>query len=231
MALNFATLKTRSITAAVFVVVMMAGLFINGWLFLTLFAVIMCGAFIEFIKIIFKINKSLDIKYLLFGILYILIPFTLLFYMAFGRWFNPIFYSPVIPAAILFSIWINDTMAYIVGSLIGKTPFSSISPKKTWEGTIGGAILCVGVITLLSNLILSLGNNDYYRLTRNDIFIISVICAVFGTAGDLLESKFKRMAGIKDSGNIMPGHGGFLDRFDSLIVAAPFVWLYLEVVR
>ena len=126
----------------------------------------------------------------------------------------------VIPLILIASIWINDTMAYIVGSFIGKTPFSKISPKKTWEGTGGGALLCVAVVTL----------GGYYLFHIKDVttlIVISVIAAIVGTAGDLLESKLKRMAGVKDSGELMPGHGGFLDRFDSLILATPFVWLYV----
>jgi phosphatidate cytidylyltransferase len=126
----------------------------------------------------------------------------------------------VIPVILIASIWINDTMAYIVGSFIGKTPFSTISPKKTWEGTGGGALLCVAVVTL----------GGYYLFHIKDIttlIVISVIAATIGTMGDLLESKLKRMAGVKDSGQIMPGHGGFLDRFDSLVLATPFVWLYV----
>jgi phosphatidate cytidylyltransferase len=111
-------------------------------------------------------------------------------------------------------------MAYVVGSFIGKSPFSKISPKKTWEGTIGGAILCVITIGLAGYFIF----NDFKQSA-----IIAAICAVFGTAGDLLESKIKRMAAVKDSGSFMPGHGGFLDRFDSLLVATPFVWLYIKL--
>ena len=126
----------------------------------------------------------------------------------------------LIPMLIIFSIWINDTMAYIVGSLIGKTPLSKISPKKTWEGTTGGVILSVMVITLFLQPFL------YWKYLLG----ISLISAVIGTFGDLLESKLKRMAGVKDSGHIMPGHGGFLDRFDSLILATPFVWLYVNFI-
>ena len=129
-------------------------------------------------------------------------------------------YSALIPCTIIFSIWINDTMAYIVGSLIGKTPFSKISPKKTWEGTAGGAILCVLVIALIAHFT--------HLLVIKDAIIIAALCAIFGTAGDLFESKLKRMANVKDSGTIMPGHGGFLDRFDSLLFAAPAVWLYVR---
>ena len=125
---------------------------------------------------------------------------------------------------IIFSIWINDTMAYIVGSLIGKTPFSSISPKKTWEGTIGGALLCVLVITLAGAYIPAL-----QKLHWSHWMVISLLCAVFGTLGDLFESWLKRRAGVKDSGSFLPGHGGFLDRFDSLLFAAPAVWFYLQI--
>jgi phosphatidate cytidylyltransferase len=121
------------------------------------------------------------------------------------------------PILIIISIWINDTMAYIVGSLIGKTPLSSISPKKTWEGTIGGIILSVAVMSLVG---------WYANAEWRHYLFISLIAAITGTFGDLFESKLKRMSGVKDSGTFMPGHGGFLDRFDSLLFAIPFVWLY-----
>jgi len=110
---------------------------------------------------------------------------------------------------IIFSIWINDTMAYIVGSLIGRTPFSKISPKKTWEGTLGGILLSVLVMGIAGY---------YFGRYLNDWtdwnwiwqwVLIAAIAAVAGTFGDLLESKLKRMAGVKDSGHLMPGHGGF----------------------
>jgi len=124
-----------------------------------------------------------------------------------------------IPLIIIGSIWVNDTMAYIVGSFIGKTPFSKISPKKTWEGTIGGIVLAVLIIWLI----------DFFILKQSTINTpaIAAIASVAGTIGDLFESKLKRMAGVKDSGAILPGHGGFLDRFDSLLFAIPAVWLYL----
>ncbi len=126
-------------------------------------------------------------------------------------------FGMVIPLCIIFSIWINDTMAYIVGSLIGKTPLSKISPKKTWEGTIGGIILSMIIIGIIA------WSMDF-SITSG--IIISGIASITGTFGDLLESKLKRMADVKDSGHIMPGHGGFLDRFDSLLLATPAVWLY-----
>jgi phosphatidate cytidylyltransferase len=128
----------------------------------------------------------------------------------------------LLPVVIIASIWINDTMAYIVGSFIGKTPFSSISPKKTWEGTTGGALLAVALITCLG----------YFAcgLDWKPLLWISALAAITGTVGDLLESKLKRLAGVKDSGSIMPGHGGFLDRFDSLLLATPFVWMLVKLI-
>jgi len=119
------------------------------------------------------------------------------------------------------SIWINDTMAYLVGSFIGKTPLSALSPKKTWEGTIGGALLAVVVVVLIGKSLTA--------LSFQTLMIVSATSAIMGTVGDLIESKFKRMAGVKDSGNIMPGHGGFFDRFDSLLLAGPCVWLILTL--
>jgi phosphatidate cytidylyltransferase len=117
---------------------------------------------------------------------------------------------------LVFGIWINDTMAYIVGSLIGKTPLTSWSPKKTWEGTIGGIILSSGLILLIA----------LWQFEPSwALLIIALVNAISGTIGDLVESKLKRMAGVKDSGSFMPGHGGFLDRFDSILLAAPAVWL------
>jgi len=124
-----------------------------------------------------------------------------------------------LPIILILSIWINDTMAYIVGSFIGKTPFSKISPKKTWEGTIGGAILAVVAMAFAGHFLLD--------AAWNISIAIPAIAAVIGTAGDLLESKIKRMAGVKDSGTMMPGHGGFMDRFDSLLLATPFAWLFV----
>ena len=128
-----------------------------------------------------------------------------------------------IPLLIIISIWINDTMAYIVGSLIGKTPLSKISPKKTWEGTIGGVILSVIIIGLSAYFIVM--KSWWIVMT---VMIFAGVASIVGTFGDLLESKLKRMANVKDSGNFMPGHGGFLDRFDSLLLAIPAVWLYVH---
>jgi phosphatidate cytidylyltransferase len=130
------------------------------------------------------------------------------------------YYTPLV---LIGSIWINDTMAYIVGSFIGKTPLSPISPKKTWEGTIGGIILSILIAFIIGKWMSSFTSAWQFAA-------IAAIASVAGTFGDLLESKIKRLAGVKDSGSIMPGHGGFMDRFDSLLIATPFVWGYLWLV-
>jgi phosphatidate cytidylyltransferase len=165
-----------------------------------------------------------SIRYSLTGLLYISLSWSLMIFLRNTGW--------GIPVILIAAIWINDTMAYIVGSFIGKTPFSKISPKKTWEGTIGGAILCVSVIGFVLAPLLSKINSDSFlrESTAINWFVVAAIAAVTGTAGDLLESKIKRLAGVKDSGNIMPGHGGFLDRFDSLIIAVPFVFIYIKLI-
>ena len=219
MAFNLQVFKTRALTAIVFAIVMVAGLLWNQWTFIILFTIIHFGCWYEFVKLVKKIKPLNFLYYLPLGLLYITLPILLMLYLRFYLFMNvEDNILKIIPCMIIFSIWINDTMAYIVGSFIGKTSFSKISPKKTWEGTVGGAVLCVVVIALIS-----------WWLNFNIIHfaIIAAICAVFGTLGDLLESKLKRMAQVKDSGSIMPGHGGFLDRFDSFLIATPFVWVYV----
>ena len=228
MAFNLQTFRTRTISAIAFAAIMLVGLLWNGWSFLFLFIVIHFGCWYEFVSLIKKISPLNYLYKLPLGLLYITLPVVLILNLGIiSNLFMTIplgstgdfHYFNVIPCGIIFSIWINDTMAYIVGSFFGKTPFSKISPKKTWEGTIGGVILCVVVITWIGYLA--------NMFTVIDWICISSLSAIFGTAGDLLESKLKRMAGVKDSGNIMPGHGGFLDRFDSFLLATPFVWLYI----
>lgn len=177
------------------------------------------------------LGKHLNLKnigYSLFGLLYISLCWGLMMdlrsegIIAFGGVFK-FDLGWVLPAVMIASIWINDTMAYIVGSLIGKTPFSAISPKKTWEGTIGGAVLAIATVTLSGYF--AFGMSDYITL-----MVISSIAAIAGTTGDLFESKLKRLAAVKDSGSIMPGHGGFLDRFDSLLLTTPLVWIYIKLI-
>ncbi len=227
MALNKEVFKIRALTAVVFVLVMLAGLFINFYTFIALFLIIMGGCLYEFRKIIKLIKPTKYFGLLALSMPYIIIPILMMIDLGKNNYHEDLSldnYSPLLLIAIILSIWINDTMAYLVGSFIGKTPFSKISPKKTWEGTCGGAILCVIMIGIISHFI-----NAFHYLPLKHWLAIAAICAVFGTLGDLLESKIKRMANIKDSGSFMPGHGGFLDRFDSLLIATPFVWLYVQL--
>jgi phosphatidate cytidylyltransferase len=219
MAFDTKTFRTRTLTAIIFAMVMLTGLLWNQWSFIILFTLIHFGCWYEFIKLVKKINPVYFRSITSLGLFYITLPILLLLLM--GTSYLPGAYDDfprLIPCGIIFSIWINDTMAYIVGSFIGKNPLSKISPKKTWEGTIGGIILSVVVITLIGK-----ASNTY---SWQHWMAISFCCAVAGTFGDLLESKIKRMADVKDSGNLMPGHGGFLDRFDSMLIAIPFVFLY-----
>ncbi|MEO5650131.1 MAG: phosphatidate cytidylyltransferase [Ginsengibacter sp.] len=219
MAFDTKTFRTRAITAIIFATVMLTGLLWNQWSFILLFTLIHFGCWYEFIKLVKKINPIYFISITSLGLFYITLPILLMIIMGTNSF--PGMYEGfprLIPCGIIFSIWINDTMAYIVGSFIGKNPLSKISPKKTWEGTIGGIILSVVVITLIGKA------SHIYSWPF--WMAVSSCCAIAGTFGDLLESKIKRMANVKDSGSLMPGHGGFLDRFDSMLIAIPFVFLY-----
>ncbi len=211
----------------VFVAVMLAGLLINGYLFTILFVVIGVGCLYEFTKIMRLIKPTKHLRFLPLAVPYIIVPIFLM--LGLGEVFmndryEPANYSYLFPMAIMISIWINDTMAYLVGSLIGKTPLTKISPKKTWEGTIGGVILCIVAVGLIGSFV-----PVAQSIALHHWIAIAAICAVFGSLGDLFQSKLKRRAGVKDSGRFMPGHGGFLDRFDSLLLATPLVWVYVQL--
>ena len=169
--------------------------------------------------------KNIAISF--FGFIYISISLSL-FYAMRGMFLNSamsMFFPNIelmVPILVIVTVWVNDTMAYIVGSFIGRTPISPISPKKTWEGTIAGIILSV--------VILSTVEGQYIPIATKYLYMITFVASVMGNLGDLFESKLKRMAGVKDSGSMMPGHGGFLDRFDSILFAGPFVWILLQFI-
>lgn len=302
MAFNWQTFRTRALSAVVFVILMLLGLLWNHWSFLALFSFIHFGCWIEYKRLVEKIDPNYAdisifhrygvmlagwgfmlwmtneaytisdvrisdvgfwmmvigavavnvdtviyrrgklIAHSLLGLLYISLSLGLMVSLidvttqvpnenvpyAKELYAHEHFAFYTIPIVIIASMWINDTMAYIVGSLIGRTPFSKISPKKTWEGTIGGIVLCIFIVGFLSSTIkIDDINTEVFSFHW---YIIAAIAAIFGTLGDLFESKLKRLAGVKDSGQMMPGHGGFLDRFDSLLLAVPFVWLYVVLV-
>jgi len=150
---------------------------------------------------------------------YLIFPMTFLILL-------PIYkgsYNPNLMISLLILIWVNDSFAFFIGKNFGKRKlFVSVSPKKTQEGFLGGL-----VFSLLFAYIISSFNTNFTILNW---LILAVIISVIGTLGDLVESKFKRQANIKDSGAIMPGHGGMLDRLDSLFFAAPFVYLYINFI-
>jgi len=218
MPLDTKTFRTRTLTAIVFAIVMLAGLLWNEWSFVILFLIVHFGCWIELIALMKKIIPARPLVYFVAGLIYISLPVFLLLLIRLDTHISDPTLLKVVPCGIVFSLWINDTMAYIMGSLFGKTPLSKISPKKTVEGTVGGIVMAVIVISII-------GWATGYFTTVDWIFI-SLLTAVAGTFGDLLESKIKRMAGVKDSGKMLPGHGGFLDRFDSLLLAVPFVFVY-----
>lgn len=133
-------------------------------------------------------------------------------------------YNPNILLGAFILVWVNDSFAYLVGKNFGKQKlFEIISPKKTVEGFLGGLFFSCIASYFIATFTETLGFTNW--------LILSIIISVFGTLGDLIESKFKRQANVKDSGVIMPGHGGLLDRLDSIIFAAPFIYLFLRILN
>ncbi len=173
---------------------------------------------ITFVIQLFNKHKkpAQNIGFTFLPILHVALPLSLIIIISYlGE-----YYDYQINLGILFMIWASDTFAYIVGITIGRTPlFPRISPKKSWEGFIGG---------MLATFVLSQIISGYWQiLTPLQWGVLSVIVSIAGVWGDLVESMLKRSANIKDSGNILPGHGGVLDRFDSLLMVMPFAFIYV----
>ena len=169
--------------------------------------------------------------YTMMAQIYIALPFSLLNTLAFHL--APqgyVAYDAILPLSVFVFLWMNDTGAYLCGSLLGKHKlFPRISPGKSWEGSIGGGILVIAVAVLVWYLA------DQYQLNQLGLSAVEwaglgLTVVIFGTWGDLVESLFKRTLGIKDSGNILPGHGGMLDRFDSSLLAIPAAVVYLYTI-
>ncbi len=169
-----------------------------------------------------------DWAYTMMTQLYIALPFSLLNALAFHL--TPeaeVIYDPVLPLCMFVFLWINDAGAYICGSLLGKHKlFPRISPGKSWEGSIGGGILVMLVAYFIPSMLEHFSLFTFH-LSPLQCVGLGLVIVVFGTWGDLIESLFKRTLGIKDSGNVLPGHGGMLDRFDSSLLAIPAAVVYI----
>jgi phosphatidate cytidylyltransferase len=164
-----------------------------------------------------------DWAYTMFSQLYIALPFSLLNVLAFTAANNGLVaFNTLLPLSVFVFLWVNDSGAYCVGSLLGRHKlFPRISPGKSWEGSVGGAVFVLAAAYAISYYL------DGSMLTTPQWLGLGLVVVVFGTWGDLVESLFKRTLGIKDSGNILPGHGGMLDRFDSSLLAIPAAVVYL----
>ncbi len=190
---------------------------------ITLIVSIKCIIFL-FYDSIQKISTSSKYLYLL-G--YIILPFIFITKISFGV--ND--YNPKIIIGLFILIWTNDTFAFLVGKSIGKHKlFEKISPKKTIEGFLGGILFAIFAGFLISKYYIQ-ANSTHLQKSIIIWTSIAVIVGIMGTIGDLIESKFKRIAGVKDSGKIMPGHGGILDRLDSVIFVAPFIFLFYQILN
>ena len=165
--------------------------------------------------------------YTMFSQLYVALPFSLLSVLAFRATPAGVVYTYLIPLCVFVFLWINDTGAYCCGSLLGKHKlFPRVSPGKSWEGSIGGFIFVAAAAVGIWYYTETYGLNTV-QLSMGEWIGLGWTVALFGTWGDLVESLFKRTLGIKDSGNILPGHGGMLDRFDSSLLAIPAAVVYL----
>jgi phosphatidate cytidylyltransferase len=168
-----------------------------------------------------KNHGFLSLSVLILGLVYIAIPYSLSAFLVFPAVTDHQYTSGIL-LGLLALIWLNDTGAYVFGMLFGKHRlYERISPKKSWEGAIGGTVVTI-VLGYCMNFFVS-------ALSRIDWVILSLLVSVFGVYGDLFESLLKRSAGVKDSGNLMPGHGGILDRMDSLLFIIPASVTYLMI--
>jgi len=266
------TLKIRTLTAIVFGIIMIAGIFISVKTAIILFGIICLICSFEYTKIVrrnlkdamynttfvagvvlyalafmddlnayYELILYLNCGFFLLFILgmlsnktifsqaqispvYNLIYIGMPFYLLHIKFFQST-YDPWLLMSIFICIWLSDTGAYLVGSKFGKhSLFKRVSPNKTWEGVFGGLALTIIGVYLLHMF------KVYTNFNILNWISIAIIIVIIGILGDLFESSIKRTFEIKDSGNIMPGHGGFLDRFDSFIFVIPFICLYLEII-
>ncbi|MBR5924042.1 MAG: phosphatidate cytidylyltransferase [Bacteroidales bacterium] len=208
----------RTLSGAVFVAIMLAGLLINKWLFGILVSLMAAGMLYEYLRVPEKSSKHKII-----GVIYILLGMVALNALAFldGEW------SGIPVLCVLIMIWGTDVGGYCIGSSLGKNSRKlapEISPHKTWAGFWGGLVCCVAaaVILCLTGLL---------ELPLIVAIVLGVLVHFSGVTGDLIESMWKRRVGIKDSGTIIPGHGGLLDRFDSTLLASYAAWMFFLIYK
>ncbi len=184
------------------------------------FAIFPLVSIIYFIKL-YKKNETrpfTNIAFTFLGIIYVAVPFSLINVIAFND--GPYNFEPIV--GMLFLLWASDTGAYFAGTAFGKTKlFERVSPKKSWEGSLGGAALSLSFAFVFSIY--------FTDILLSEWLMISGIIVITGTYGDLVESLFKRTLEIKDSGGVLIGHGGFLDRFDGLLLSVPFILMFLKI--
>ena len=208
--------------AAGMLLFMVCGAIVNGY-----FPAQFCLIFIPLVIFIFmfevfrsKAGALQNAAQTLLGFIYVAVPFSLLHFLVFPGFPSNGSFHPWILAGIFFIVWIYDSSAYLLGTKFGRHKMcKTISPKKSWEGFVAGTVFAL--ITGILNAVL------FPALSLPDWMIIAILVVAAGTLGDLFESKIKRELNIKDSGSVLPGHGGFLDRFDSLLFAIPFVFIWL----
>lgn len=217
------TLSLSLLTVAVFVTVAIMAMGLDATIPACVTVLLFILVFIAqlYRKVEHPVN---ELAYTVFVQAYAVVPFAMAQFLAFhvDAW-GYVTYSPLLPLAMFVFIWANDTGAFCIGSLIGKTKlFPRISPKKSWEGAIGGVAVALAVAYILSIC--------FTELTLLEWLGMALTVSIFGTFGDLVESMMKRAWGVKDSGNILPGHGGMLDRFDSTLFAIPATVAYIHLI-
>ncbi len=211
-----------SITSIILMVTL--GLVIRGQANLNFISIPLMMIFFTFFIELFrkKENPFTNISYTILGNLYVVLPFAMLYHLAYLTTEDSSYDYQIILGYFLL-LWTSDTGAYLSGKFLGKHKlFERISPKKTWEGSIGALIL-----TLIVSYVISI---YFTNLSITNWIVLAILIVVFGGLGDLVESMLKRSLKIKDSGNILPGHGGILDRFDGLLLSVPFVYGYLILI-
>jgi phosphatidate cytidylyltransferase len=191
----------------------------NNWIETKYLTVLLALIPISFISELYRNKQSPfeNVALTLLGVFYIALPFGLMNFF----YIPQLHYSFIILLGYFVILWINDTFAYLFGSAFGKHRlFERISPKKSWEGSIGGALVSIIAVGLFASF--------DHSLPLIQWIIITVIIVISGTLGDLIESMLKRNLNIKDSGTLLPGHGGILDRFDAVLISAPLIFVYIQ---